>query len=414
MYSILIVDDEPGFRHMIRKFLEMEGFHVIEASDGAGAIKVFQTTTPDMVILDVHMQGMDGFDTCRKLREDAYGASIPILFLSGMTGEEDKVRGLLEGGDDYICKPFNPKEFLARIKTNIRRIQNSKSFRDWLEHKFDPGSILQGSNGQQYRIESRLSSGGMGVIFYGVRISDNLPVVIKTLNSSFLDNYKDIQRFLREAQTTISLNHPNIVSGLDVVSSEKSCFFVMRFVSGKSLALILDENGRISQQLALHIAKQITRGIIHMNQHGVVHRDIKPGNILIDPNWNAVLVDLGLAKAQHNNKKPDLTTEGVILGTPYYLSPEQATGDNLDIRSDIYSLGATLYHCITGMVPFRGSTTIAIINSRFLNDPLPAQDVIPEIHPDFSRVISKMMAKSLTNRYQTPEELLVDLENLQL
>ncbi len=229
MQTILIVDDDPSFRLMLRQILEREKYHVIEANSGEGALKVFRTTVPDMAILDVHMQGMNGFAVCKMLRNDPYGGSIPIIFLSGMIGDDDVIHGLQEGADDYILKPFNVKQFTARIQAHLARAKRNSRIPTAIEKQFHPGVIIDGHGGEKYKIESRLASGGMGVIFMGERLSDHLRVVIKTLNSSFLNNYKDIQRFLREANATISLKHPHIAEGIEVVRGESYCFFVMSF-----------------------------------------------------------------------------------------------------------------------------------------------------------------------------------------
>lgn len=406
MYTILVVDDDENLRQMIRCLLERQGHRVIEAKDGVGAIKVFKATAPDMALLDINIgKGLNGFDVCKAIREDPYGVSIPIVFITGLSTEKDLLQGFERGADDYIRKPFNVPEFNARINAQLGRIKRQSAKITKLgDRQFKPGHIIEGDSGEKYQILSRLSSGGMGVIFRGFRLSDNLAVVIKTLNSSFLDNYKDIQRFLREADSTISLHHPNIAEGIEVVRNQDYCYFVMKFVEGESLAAILDQKQVIDQKLALHIVKQVAEGLCHFHLYSLVHRDIKPGNILVDNNRHAVLVDLGLTKAA--NTQPDLTTEGVILGTPYYLSPEQALGELLDIRSDIYSLGATFYHCVTGMVPFRGSSTIAIINARFLNTPESPQEVSGEIAPQISAIINKMMSRYPKDRFQSPQELL--------
>ncbi len=175
----------------------------------------------------------------------------------------------------------------------------------------------------------------------------------------------------------------------------------MKYVEGDSLASILEERQFIPAQEALHIVRQIAEGLEVFYENNLVHRDIKPGNILVHNN-RAVLVDMGLTKPA--NSEPDLTTEGVILGTPYYLSPEQALGEPLDIRSDIYSLGATFYHAVTGLVPFRGSSTIAIINARFIQDPDAPIHLAPELTPEVSALIQKMMARYPRERYQNPKE----------
>ncbi|HPY74646.1 MAG: protein kinase [Planctomycetes bacterium] len=403
MYTILIVDDEERLRKMVRRLLESQGHKVMEAATGEEAIQIFRNSTPDMAVLDVNLgPGMSGFEVCRNIRKDPYGVSIPIIFLTGEDSETDLLQGFQEGADDYIRKPFSLPEFIARVTSQLTRIKRqSTRITKMGECQFKPGTQIEGESGEKYQILFRMTSGGMGVIFRGFRLSDYLQVVIKTLNSSFLENYKDIQRFLREANATINLKHPNIAEGLEVVRSPDYCFFVMKYVEGDSLASILEERQFIPAQEALHIVRQIAEGLEVFYENNLVHRDIKPGNILVHNN-RAVLVDMGLTKPA--NSEPDLTTEGVILGTPYYLSPEQALGEPLDIRSDIYSLGATFYHAVTGLVPFRGSSTIAIINARFIQDPDAPIHLAPELTPEVSALIQKMMARYPRERYQNPKE----------
>jgi serine/threonine-protein kinase len=184
----------------------------------------------------------------------------------------------------------------------------------------------------------------------------------------------------------------------------------MEFVEGESLSKIIERERHVAPKRALDIAIQIAQGLEYLDRLGLVHRDVKPGNILVTPTNQAILVDMGLAKMVSH--QADLTTEGVVLGTPYYLSPEQAMGDRVDIRSDIYSLGATFYHAVTGSAPFQGSSTIAIINARFILTPESPHVRVPEVPPDVSRVIAKMMSRHLPERYQTPAELLADLGSL--
>ena len=315
----------------------------------------------------------------------------------------------LEGADDFIKKPFSFPEFTARINAQFSRVKRQTTRLAQLgERQFKIGSFINGGNNQKYKITARLATGGMGVIFRGIRISDQMEVVIKTLNSNFLENYKDIQRFLREAEATIRLRHPHIAEGLEVVRTANHCFYVMKYVDGESLANMIEREGHIHPERVLRIIRQIATGLDQFHQFSLVHRDIKPGNILISHNDHAVLVDMGLTKSE--NSQPDLTTEGVILGTPYYLSPEQALGEMVDIRSDIYSLGATFYHAVTGGVPFHGASTIAIINARFISEIESPRRRAPEISEEIAQIVTRMMARNPAERFQTPGELIETID----
>lgn len=413
MLTILLADDDNSLRQMIARVLERQGHRVVETNSGEMALQTFQANPVDLVILDVDMgPGLNGFEVCKKLRQDPYGASIPIIFLTGMAEEEHLILGFEQGADDYVRKPFSLPEFLARLNAQIERLRRQSQTRQQMgEQQFRIGMTIEGGNQESYKITSRLSSGGMGVIFRGYRLRDSVEVAIKTINSSFLANHKDIQRFLREANATLQIRHPNLASGIEVVRTPQYCYFVMEYIKGESLSSILDRENHVSQRRALDIVIQIARGLEYLHGLSLVHRDVKPGNILVTPEGRAVLVDMGLAKRV--DTEANLTTEGVILGTPYYLSPEQAMGENLDIRSDIYSLGATFYHAVTGSVPFRGSSTIAIINARFIVDPEAPHLRVADVSTEISHVINKMMARSLAERYQTPTLLLEDLLKLQ-
>jgi serine/threonine-protein kinase len=412
MLTILLADDDNALRQMLARVLERQGHLVVETNNGEAALQAFQSNQVDLVVLDVDMgPGLNGFEVCKKLRQDPYGASIPIIFLTGMAEEEHLILGFEQGADDYVRKPFSLPEFIARLNAQIERLRRQSQTRQQMgDQQFRIGTTIEGGNKEFYKITSRLSSGGMGVIFRGYRVRDNLNVAIKTINSSFLSNHKDIQRFLREANATLQIRHPNLASGIEVVRTPQYCYFVMEFIQGESLSSLLDRENHIAQERALDIVIQIARGLEYLHSLSLVHRDVKPGNILVTPEERAVLVDMGLAKRV--DTQANLTTEGVILGTPYYLSPEQAMGENLDIRSDIYSLGATFYHAVTGSVPFRGSSTIAIINARFIIDPESPHLRVPEVSLGISQTINKMMARSLTERYQTPASLLEDLQKL--
>ncbi len=408
-HTILIADDEENLREMLIQILQGLGHTVIAAENGESALELFRDEGPDMVILDVNMgAGRNGFEICKIIREDPYGVSVPIIMLTGMDQNEAMVHGFQKGADDYIRKPFKIAEFRARVNAQLSKIQRqSDKIGQLSDRQFKIGTVVEGESEERYKITSRLSSGGMGVIFRGVRLNDDTKVAIKTLNSDFLDNYKDVKRFFREAKATIQIKHPHVSTGLEIIRNNEYCLYIMEYVAGESLATILSKERFLSQEKSVKIIRQLTDGVCHFNKLGLIHRDIKPGNILVDEEGNAVLIDMGLTKM--TNERSDLTTDGIILGTPYYLSPEQAMGEPLDIRSDIYSLGVTFYHLLTGSPPFRGPTTLAIINARFTTTPEVVDAIVPHISSRVSEVVEKMMAHRLEDRHQTPEELLEEL-----
>jgi len=260
-----------------------------------------------------------------------------------------------------------------------------------------------------YRIESVLGRGSTGVVYRAVQLAVERVVALKVLHRS-LSRGRIVRRLQREARTTARLSHPNIVAAIDMGQAGDLWWYAMEFVDGPSLAAHLRQQGRLSEREALRFFIPLCEALDHLYQLGVVHRDIKPGNILVEAGGNARLVDLGLAFAEDD---PSMTSQGGTLGTPHYVSPEQARNPKAaDVRSDIWSLGASFYHAVCGRPPFAG-TSVADILSAVLYARIPDPG---EFEPSLSKGLRLVLRKCLTRdpagRYQTPSELLSDLERL--
>ncbi len=263
-----------------------------------------------------------------------------------------------------------------------------------------------------YRLKKKLGEGATGGVYKAWQISMDRPVAIKILSSNVKNDESYIKRFFREARSVAKLNHESIIKGIDVGETDGIYYFVMEYVEGQTLRDIMEQEGTIDEERAVEIALQIARALKHAARNDLVHRDMKPENIMINEDGNAKLCDLGLAKRANREKDSSLTQTGTTLGTPYYMSPEQATGNNsIDIRTDIYSLGATLYHAVTGEVPFEGQTPTSVITKHVTEDPIPPEEHNSSISHHFSSVVTKMMNKEQEDRYK-PSELIDDLENL--
>lgn len=266
-----------------------------------------------------------------------------------------------------------------------------------------------------YRIIAKLGEGAMGEVYSALDLeNDKRPVAIKVLFPYLSKRKAAAQRFLQEAQICIKrLSHPHIVKGYEVgYEVNNDCYFyVMELIDGKNLRKIFQEQGRFSEQLALDIMIQMASALEHAAEVSLVHRDIKPDNIMMTKSGDAKLCDLGLARDW--GKDLSLTRTGAVMGTPFYISPEAASGlEQLDCRSDIYSLGASMYHMTVGQVPFSGQNASVVLN-RHISDPLiPPIEQRPDLSRGFSAIIETMMAKAPQNRYQTPTDLMDDLKRL--
>jgi serine/threonine-protein kinase len=252
----------------------------------------------------------------------------------------------------------------------------------------------------------------MGVVYKARQLSMNRLVAIKVLAPRFCKDPEYIERFVREAKLAGQLACGNIVQAIDVGEVNGIYYFVMEYVEGVTVQQELDRGRRFSQNETLQIGVQIAEALKHAAARKLVHRDIKPANILLAKDGTAKLADLGLARMT-TDWRTIRSESGRSIGTAFYISPEQARGeDNVDVRSDIYSLGATMYHMSTGRTPYPGTTCAEQIQSH-LNDPLIEPHAInPDLTPPFSELIAYMMAKDRRKRYQRPEDLKIDMQNV--
>ncbi len=269
------------------------------------------------------------------------------------------------------------------------------------------GGIKQLGN---FQIVKKLGEGGMGVVYLANDLNVQRPVALKVLPKK-LATTEFLTRFRREAKLTGKLSHPNIVAAYNIGEDQGHHYYTMEYCEGATLDATLRKEKMLTQERAIEIVIQIARGLKHAHDNGVVHRDIKPSNVIMTKGNVAKILDMGLSKEISSAEQSFNTQTGLAVGTPHYISPEQARGNrDIDGRSDIYSLGATFYHLVTGKTPYEGSTS-AVIMLKHLNEQLSnPQDINPDISDGVVQVIQKMMAKEREDRYANCSELLNDLE----
>ncbi len=269
------------------------------------------------------------------------------------------------------------------------------------------------------RIDRMLGCGGMGIVYLGHHTVLDLPVAVKVFSAMIFQNkgtdeYSP-ERFLREAKLAAKIKHPNVVSVMDAGFDKirNLYYIIMEYVEGGTIREVINKHGPLDEQNALSIIISVAKALSIANRNGIIHRDIKPDNIMLTSDGVVKLADLGLGKEIQQADKNTTTTEGTTLGSPAYMSPEQARDfKSADIRSDIYSLGATLYHLITGELPFRGDNAINTI-LKVINDPVPdPRNIRPELSDGIAEMCIKMMDKEPGKRYQTPEEVIEATEAL--
>lgn len=256
----------------------------------------------------------------------------------------------------------------------------------------------------RYRLERRFASGGMAEVWLATDTALSRQVAVKLLKPSLAADPVIAERFRREAVAAASLTHPNIVAVYDAVEDHGRQAVVMQFVRGKSLRQLLDEQQRLSPELTVHIGCAVAAALDAAHQAGLVHRDVKPGNVLVTPDGLVLLADFGIAKAL-DGSDGDLTSENVMMGTAKYLSPEQVRGQRLDGRADLYSLGLVLYECLAGRVPFLGETDADTALSRLQRDPTDLARLRPTLPRGLVDVIHRLLARDPDDRYATGAEV---------
>ncbi len=264
----------------------------------------------------------------------------------------------------------------------------------------------------QCQIEKKIGEGGMGSVYLGRHKTLDIPRAIKILPKHIdLKDPEYSQRFFREARLAARLRHPNMVQVHECGAEEGYYYLIMDYVEGPTCRQLVEENGNLPWEQAVKITAQIAEGLKYAAEQGIIHRDVTPGNIIMDSDGTAKITDLGLAKETATDAT-GLTRSGASLGTPYYMSPEQInSARDVDFRTDIYSLGATLYHMVCGTVPYTG-TTFEVMTKQ-VRQPLPSpKEHAPDLPDALCDIIRKMMAKAPDDRYGSYDELVDDLSNV--
>ncbi|HKI21201.1 MAG TPA: protein kinase, partial [Isosphaeraceae bacterium] len=261
-----------------------------------------------------------------------------------------------------------------------------------------------------YQVLRELGRGGMGVVYLAENRMMGRKEVLKVVSSHLLNRKGVLERFLREIRSAAQLHHPNIVTAYSATRGGESIVFSMQYVEGYDLAKLVEKSGPLSVAHACNFVYQAALGLQHAHEHGMVHRDIKPGNLMLARQGNRAVVkvlDFGLAKVSREVPADGtLTYEGQMLGTPDFIAPEQSIdARKADIRADIYSLGCTLYYLLTGGPPFQGTSLYDILQAHHSRDALPLNLARPEVPVELAALVGKMMAKEPERRFQTPAEV---------
>ena len=269
---------------------------------------------------------------------------------------------------------------------------------------------LSGQRLGGYRLVRRLGSGAMADVYLAEQESLGRQVAVKVLRPETLRHPSAVQRFSQEARAAAALVHGNIVQIHEVACIDGIYFLAEEYVAGPTLKAWLASRGPLDARQSLAVLAHVGSALARSAEQGVVHRDIKPENLLVTPSGEVKVADFGLARVLATADGLDLTQDGMTLGTPLYMSPEQAEGKAVDSRSDLYSLGATVYHLLAGRPPFLGATSLAVALAHIKEPPVPIAQVRPDVPVGLSDIIDRLLCKRPADRFADPTELLHAVE----
>ncbi len=425
--TILIVDDTPANLSLLSGMLLERGYIVKVATHGRRALAIAEAARPDLVMLDITMPEMDGYEVCRALKARPETRDVPVLFLSALDDVADKLQAFRAGGVDYVTKPFQVEEVLARVETQVRlaRLQRALEDRErdlekqnaalarrnaelvQAQRRTDlvfstladvlPGRVLD----DKYRLDQRIGKGGFGAVFRATHLSLGREVAIKVFRPSRgNDTPAGLERFRREGASACRLDHPNVVQVLDsAITEEGIAYLVMELLEGRSLSEELAERRRLSPGRALDVAIPVCEVLAESARQGMIHRDIKPANVFLHRARDGEIVkvvDFGIAKLVGEPPDPDseeVTRTGIVVGSPSYMAPERMLGGQYDHRADVYSLGVVLYQMLTGRLPFESgpASFTALALRSVTEDPPLLREFVPALPRELeSQVLAAM------------------------
>ncbi len=434
--DIFLVDDNPNNLTLLYGILRNAGYQVRAANNGRRALDTVGAFPPELIMLDINMPDMSGYEVCEHLKSDEATRDIPVIFISALDDVFDKLRAFQLGGVDYVTKPFQSEEVLARVETQlklfrlhrdleVKKRELETSNRELERRNADlvrmneeltraqsrtnlifsalsdvlPGTMLD----DRYRLDEKIGAGGFGAVYRATHVELNRPVAVKVLRPSpGNDNPDAVARFRQEAISASRLSHPNAVTVMDFgVSAAGIAYLVMELLEGRTLKELLQDEGTLPLARCAEIIAPVCDALAEAHEVGVVHRDVKPDNIFLHRGETGEIVkvlDFGIAKLVEDEplEMQGMTETGVILGTPDYMAPERLFGGKYDGRSDVYSIGVILHEMLTGQLPFRvdrdlGPYAIAL---RLANEePKPLREIDDGVPGEIESVVLRTLSK---------------------
>ena len=414
---VLLVDDDPALLEIMAEVLQEAGFTVETAKDALQALARIEANEPEVVVADVEMGVMTGYELCRRVRASGRD-SIPFLFCSGRGSPDSRVEGLQAGADDYLVKPVNSEELILKLARQVDRARKLREAASAarpavvnaatlaaIEARLDvqgTGVVRLG----RFEVRSILGRGSMGTVFKAWDTKLERWVAIKTVRAGagmaeFWDG--DVVRSLvSEATMVARFNHPHVVAVYDVQDASDAAYIVMEFVDGMSLEDLVHRT-RLTPALTVPLLRALASALAAAHAVHILHRDIKPGNVLLGRDGAIRLTDFGIASFVSAQMRR------TMFGTPGYMPPEALRGLGFDQSGDLFALGAVAYRCLTGRSAFSGRTTADVLLNTVKGRMTPLREAAPDVPEELAAIVSGLLEPDPTKRIADAAQLGRDL-----
>jgi serine/threonine-protein kinase len=411
MSKILLIDEDVQLCRTIASWLSDLGHTTDVVHTGYEGWERLKNGGYDLALLSWDLPQINGIDILKRFRQS--GGITPVIFLTAPLPMPDKETAFSCGANDFLIKPVHPRELQARIKNFMQTITDSQPQQSTVGNQglITEANLTGTTLSSKYEFLEIIGRGGLGQVFKARHATIGKIVAIKMLFSEFATEDL-VARFKREARALCRLDHPNIMTVHDFgVTESNQPYMILEYVEGSDLDAVVEQEGPLPLMPALDLSEQICNGLAHAHEMGVLHRDVKPGNVMLKRSADGRIIpkifDFGLAKLKEpeGHSELALTQLGQVFGSPPYMSPEQIRGQVLDERSDIYSTGCLIYEILTGRVPFVADDIMDILAMHIDEEHLPMQSLRPSLPAGLDPIVKRALEKDRECRYQSMQEL---------